>query len=44
MCNTIEADLLELSLTNSVSIENDAVWLEPRTLVEINQHLSNHSR
>ena len=37
-----KAHLLELSLTNSISVEDDAVRLEPRALVEVDQHLPHH--
>ena len=38
------ADLLELSFTDSVSVEDDAVRLEPCTLVEVDEHLPHHGR
>ena len=35
-------DLLKLSLADSVSVKDDAMRFESRTLVEVDQHLPDH--
>ena len=34
--------MLELSLTNSVPIEDDTLWLGSDRLIELDQHVLNH--
>ena len=34
--------LLELSLADAIPVEDDPVWLEPRALVEEDEHLPHH--
>ena len=35
-------DLLELSLTDSISVEDDSMRFEPRALVKVDKHLPDH--